>query len=76
MPIPLGEIASKIGAELRGDPDLPINGPATIETAEKGDITYISSSKFSKYLKSSKASGSIIKIMDHRFISDSFRTGT
>lgn len=60
MPIPLGEIASKIGAELQGDPDLPINGPATIETAEKGDITYISSSKFRKYLKSSKASAVIV----------------
>ena len=60
MSLTLGEIASKIGAELRGDPDLIINNPATIETAEAGDITFISNRKFSKFLKTTKASAVIV----------------
>lgn len=59
MAFTLGEIASRIGAELKGDPDLIINGPATVETAEPGDITYIASRKFSKYANSTRASAVI-----------------
>ena len=56
----LGEIANRIGAELKGDPDLRINSPATIETAEPGDITYISSRKYGKYIGSTRASAVIV----------------
>ncbi len=60
MPFSLGEIASKIGAELRGDPDLVINAPAAIESAESGDITFIANRKFGKFLKTTQASAVIV----------------
>jgi len=60
MVFTLGEIASRIGAELKGDPGLKIRGPATVETAEPGDITFISSHKFRKYIDSTRASAVIV----------------
>lgn len=59
MSFTLGEIASEIGAELRGDPAIEIKGPATLETAESGDITYITSRKFSRQLETTGASAVI-----------------
>jgi UDP-3-O-[3-hydroxymyristoyl] glucosamine N-acyltransferase len=60
MTFTLGQIASEIGAELRGDPGIEIKGPATLETAQPGDITYIASRKFSRHLKSTGASAVIV----------------
>lgn len=60
MPFTLGDIASRIGAELKGDPDIEILGPATVEMADAGDITYIASRKYSKALSSTRASAVIV----------------
>jgi UDP-3-O-[3-hydroxymyristoyl] glucosamine N-acyltransferase len=56
MSFSLGEIAKKIGAELIGDPDLLINGLATLEEAKDGDLSYVTSPKFRKLAESNKAS--------------------
>jgi UDP-3-O-[3-hydroxymyristoyl] glucosamine N-acyltransferase len=56
MPFSLGELATKIGAELKGNPDLLIYGLATLEEAKEGDLSYVTSPKFRKLAASSKAS--------------------
>ena len=38
----LGEIAKKLGCELRGSSEVEINGVAGIEEAEKEDLTFVS----------------------------------
>jgi len=59
MTFKLKDIASRIGAELKGDPVIEIKAPATLENAEAGDITYVSSKKFSKFAESTQASAII-----------------
>jgi UDP-3-O-[3-hydroxymyristoyl] glucosamine N-acyltransferase len=60
MAFRLEEIASTIGAKLDGDPDLRIDGLATIEAAETGNLSYIASKKFEKQLQSTGASALIV----------------
>jgi len=60
MSFTLGQIAEKIGAELAGDPDLEIKKLASIETAGPGELSYIASKKFKKYISTSKASALIV----------------
>jgi UDP-3-O-[3-hydroxymyristoyl] glucosamine N-acyltransferase len=59
MPFTLGQIAEKIGAELRGDPDFVINDLATLEEAREGELSYVVSPKFRKLIEASKASAFI-----------------
>jgi UDP-3-O-[3-hydroxymyristoyl] glucosamine N-acyltransferase len=59
MPLSLSQIADKIGAELRGDPNLIISGLATLEDAGEGDLSYVVSPKFSKQIDTCKASALI-----------------
>lgn len=56
----LSEVAVAIGAELRGDPNCVINGIATIQNAQAGQLTFLSNVKYRKYLADTKASAVII----------------
>ncbi len=56
MPFSLGELAAKIGAELKGDPDLQICDLATLEDANEGELSYVAAPKFRKLAQDSKAS--------------------
>lgn len=56
----LQEIASFLGGELNGPGDIEITGPAKIETAQSGQITFLSNPKYRQYLKTTKASAIII----------------
>jgi UDP-3-O-[3-hydroxymyristoyl] glucosamine N-acyltransferase len=60
MPFRLGQIASEIKAELKGDPDLQISSLATIETAEPGDLSYVASRKFERLVEKARASALIV----------------
>ncbi len=60
MSFRLGQIASEIKAELKGDPDLQIEGLATIEAAEPDDLSYIASRKFEKLIEKTRASALIV----------------
>jgi UDP-3-O-[3-hydroxymyristoyl] glucosamine N-acyltransferase len=51
----LGELADKIGAELKGDPDLQICGLAVLEDAKEGELSYVATRKFRKLAQASKA---------------------
>ncbi len=60
MPLKLGSVAEKIGAELDGDPDLIINNLASIEEASEGELSFIAGKKFRKLLETTKASALIV----------------
>ena len=59
MQFTLGQIAEKIGAELRGDPNYVIRGLASLEDATEGELSYVVSPKFRKLIDPSKASALI-----------------
>lgn len=56
----LGEIASLIGAELKGDADCLISAIKPIQVAQSGDLSFISNPKYQKYLPATKASAVIV----------------
>ncbi len=60
----LGAIADAIGAVVEGDRDCLISGVATLESASRGDITFLANSRYRKFLKSTKASAVIIAADD------------
>lgn len=55
----LGEIAKIINGSVIGDNKIVINGVSTIDNSISGTITFISNSKYVKYLDSTKASAII-----------------
>jgi UDP-3-O-[3-hydroxymyristoyl] glucosamine N-acyltransferase len=59
MPFTLGEIAARIGAELRGDSNIVISNLATLEEAGEGDLSYVASPKFKRLVETTKASALI-----------------
>jgi UDP-3-O-[3-hydroxymyristoyl] glucosamine N-acyltransferase len=56
----LGEIAKFLKGELIGDPAIEINGPAKIESAKSGEITFLTNPKYAKYLDKTKASAVLV----------------
>ncbi|MDD5618599.1 MAG: UDP-3-O-(3-hydroxymyristoyl)glucosamine N-acyltransferase [Candidatus Omnitrophica bacterium] len=53
------EIAELIGAQVIGDPNIVITGIAGIKEAREGDITFLSSPKYSHFVNETKASAVI-----------------
>jgi UDP-3-O-[3-hydroxymyristoyl] glucosamine N-acyltransferase len=58
----LGEIAAKLGLELRGDGAVEIAMPAPIEAAGPGMITFAVGAKYSSALRASKAACAIVPV--------------
>ena len=56
----LGEIAAKLGLELRGDGAVEIAMPAPIEAAGPGMITFAVGAKYAAALRASRASCAIV----------------
>ncbi|MET0008242.1 MAG: UDP-3-O-(3-hydroxymyristoyl)glucosamine N-acyltransferase [Candidatus Thiodiazotropha sp. 6PLUC4] len=56
----LGDIAEAIGAELRGDPDLRIDGVATLQSASSGQLSFLSNKAYRRYLNETGASAVIL----------------
>jgi UDP-3-O-[3-hydroxymyristoyl] glucosamine N-acyltransferase len=56
----LSELASRLGLELQGDGELEIVGPAPIEAAAEGTITFAVGPKYAARLRSSHASAAIV----------------
>ncbi len=56
----LKEIAQYLGGELHGPEELEITGPGKIETARKGEITFLANLKYKHYLSETAASAIII----------------
>ncbi len=64
MKLTLGEIAERLGLELRGDPDVEITGIASLSDAGSGQLTFLFSSAYRQYLAESKASAVILRSAD------------
>lgn len=64
MSCTLGEIASHIGAELRGDAECRIYGVAAIHDAKPGDITFLANRRYARFLKTTRASAVILSADD------------
>jgi len=60
----LGEIAERLGCELRGDPGIEIHAMAPIEEAEPGTLTFVANPRYRPYLKNSRASAVIVGLTE------------
>lgn len=56
----LGDIASELGAELRGNPDTEILGLATLQAAAEGQIAFLANPTYARYLGDTRASAVIL----------------
>ncbi|WP_339879409.1 UDP-3-O-(3-hydroxymyristoyl)glucosamine N-acyltransferase [Pseudidiomarina gelatinasegens] len=56
----LQQLADAIGADVQGDPALPIQGVATLASAKPGHIAFLANEKYRSQLDSSQASAVIV----------------
>lgn len=56
----LAELAHIAKAELRGDPNIDIYGVAPLESAETGKVSFLSNSRYRKFLAKINACGAVI----------------
>jgi UDP-3-O-[3-hydroxymyristoyl] glucosamine N-acyltransferase len=56
----LGDIATELGAELRGDPDTEILGLATLQAASPGQIAFLANPSYARHLADTRASAVMI----------------
>ena len=64
MTITLGQLAQHLGAELHGDADVIIQRIANLETAQAGEIGFLSDSKYQQYLATTQASAVLLRAAD------------
>ncbi|MGD0883871.1 MAG: UDP-3-O-(3-hydroxymyristoyl)glucosamine N-acyltransferase [Thermodesulfovibrionales bacterium] len=57
----LGEIAAMLKAEVNGDPDIEIQGAASVQDAKAGDITFLADLRFTKQCAQSNVSSVVVK---------------
>ena len=60
----LGEIAELIHAKLHGDPECPIQGINTLHDAKKGELSFLSNHRYTRFLKTTKATAVILTADD------------
>ncbi len=56
----LGEIAHSLSCELRGDPDIEISRVWPIETAVRGDLSFVANPRYARFLATTAASAVIV----------------
>ena len=59
-PMTLGDVADLLGAELRGDAGTCVSGIATLQNAAEGDISFLSNSRYQRYLQETGATAVLI----------------
>jgi UDP-3-O-[3-hydroxymyristoyl] glucosamine N-acyltransferase len=57
----LGELATKLGAELRGDPDLEITGVKGIEEAGPTEITFVANVRYTALARTTHAAAVLVE---------------
>ncbi|QSX41862.1 UDP-3-O-(3-hydroxymyristoyl)glucosamine N-acyltransferase [Shewanella cyperi] len=62
--VTLGELATLLNAELRGDANIAINSVATLESAQSGQISFLANSKYRSQLDSTRASAVLLTAAD------------
>jgi len=60
MAYSLTQLAEQVGGTVIGNGDCEISHVASIEKAGEGDISFVYSAKFAKYLESTRASAVIV----------------
>ena len=64
MPISIGELATRFGCELIGDPDIEVSGVASLPNATGDSLTFLASDVYKKQLPSTKAAAVILRPAD------------
>ncbi len=64
MPISLGELATRFGCELIGDPDIEVSDVASLPNATGNSLTFLSSAAYKEQLPSTKAAVVVLKPED------------
>ena len=64
MPISLGELATQFGCELIGDPDIVVNGVASLSSAEPDSLSFLSNAALREQLSATKAAAVILRAGD------------
>ena len=64
MPISLGELATRFGCELIGDPDIVIRGVASLSGAGGESLTFLSNSALREQLAGTRAAAVILRSAD------------
>ncbi len=64
MSVTLGQLADLLGAELHGDASIEVSRIANLETAQVGEISFLSDSKYHAFLAKSQASAVLVKAAD------------
>jgi UDP-3-O-[3-hydroxymyristoyl] glucosamine N-acyltransferase len=57
----LGELAAKLGAELRGDAELEITGVKGIEEAGPGDVTFVANPRYAGLARKTRAAAVLVE---------------
>ena len=57
----LGELASRLGAELRGNPDIEVTGVKGIEEAGPSEITFVANPKYAGLARKTKAAAVLVE---------------
>jgi UDP-3-O-[3-hydroxymyristoyl] glucosamine N-acyltransferase len=60
MDLALGELASRLGGELLGDPDCMVSTVASLQRAGPGAISFLANRAYRKYLTATRASAVIL----------------
>ncbi|MGP9801694.1 UDP-3-O-(3-hydroxymyristoyl)glucosamine N-acyltransferase [Rheinheimera sp. NSM] len=64
----LAELAEHLGAELIGDATCSITATATLERGGEGQISFLSNSKYRKYLTETRAAAVLVSADDSAFV--------
>jgi len=64
MPISLGELATRFGCELIGDPDATVSEVASLTNASSESLTFLSSAAYTSQLPSTKAAAVVLRAVD------------
>ena len=57
----LGELASRLGAELRGNPDLEVTGVRGIEEAGPTEITFVANPRYTALARTTRAAAVVVE---------------
>jgi len=58
--IPLGDLAARLGCELRGDPNIEITGVAGMEQAGPTELTFLANPKYAPKVKHTRAAAVLV----------------
>jgi UDP-3-O-[3-hydroxymyristoyl] glucosamine N-acyltransferase len=61
MPVSLGELATRFGCELIGNPDVVVSGVASLTNATPESLTFLASKAYKEQLPSTKAAAVVLR---------------